>query len=63
MKLNYIDIDETPVSITFIADEIKVINSFLELHKAQVESFNRSALMEDMANKFAEITARLSTED
>ena len=63
MKLNYIDIDETPVSITFVADEIKVINSFLELHKAQVESFNRSALMEDMANKFAEITAKLDKEN
>lgn len=59
MRLNYIDIDETPVSITFVADEIKVISNFLELHKAQIESFNRSALMEVMANKFAEIHAKL----
>ena len=63
MKLNYIDIDEIPVSITFVADEIKVISNFLELHKAQIENFNRSALMEDMANKFAEINAKLITEN
>ena len=62
MKLNYIDTDETPVSITFVADEIKVISNFLNLHQAQIESFNRSACMESMANKFADIAARFIKE-
>ena len=63
MKLNYIDIDETPVSVTFLADEVKTISSFLRHNASEVQNFNRSALMEDMANKFAEITARLIKEN
>ena len=63
MKLNYIDIDETPVSVTFLADEVKTINSFLRDNANQVQKFNRSATMERIAETFAEITAKLNKEN
>ena len=63
MKLNYIDIDETPVSVTFLADEIKVINSFLKHNASEVQNFNRSSQMERIAEIFAEITAKLDKEN
>ena len=63
MKLNYIDIDETPVSVTFLADEVKTISSFLRHNASEVQNFNRSATMERIAETFAEITARLNKEN
>jgi hypothetical protein len=59
MKLNYIDIDETPVSVTFVADEIRIINSFFKETKDQISNFNRNFAMEQIAETFEEINKKL----
>jgi hypothetical protein len=59
MKLNYIDIDETPVSVTFVADEIRLINSFFKETKDQISNFNRNFAMEQIAETFEEINKKL----
>ena len=59
MKLNYIDIDETPVSVTFVANEIRIINSFFKYTKDEISNFNRSCSMERIAKTFEEINTKL----
>ncbi len=59
MKLNYIDIDETPVSVTFVADEIRIINSFFKETKDEISNFNRNFAMEKIAKTFEEINTKL----
>lgn len=59
MKLNYIDIDETPVSVTFVADEIRMINSFFKEAKDQISTFGRSLAMQRIAETFEEINTKL----
>lgn len=59
MKLNYIDCDELPVSIMFVAHEIQTICEFLKLHSKSIDDFNRPYALQAIANTFHEINKEL----
>ena len=59
MKLNYIDYDELPVSIMFVADEIQVICEFLKLHSKSIDDFGRSFALQQIANTFHEVNQKI----
>jgi len=59
MKLNYIDYDELPVSIMFVADEIKLICEFLKLHSKSIDDCERPFALQQIANTFHEVNAKL----
>lgn len=61
MKLNYIDVDETPVSVTFVAHEIKMICEFFKLNEQCIKDFHCSYALERIANTFHEINKEIIT--
>jgi len=59
MKLNYIDYDELPVSIMFVADEIKLICDFLKEHNELIGDFHAPFSLQQIANTFHEVNQKL----
>jgi len=61
MKLNYIDVDETPVSVTFVAHEINMICEFFKLNEQCIKDFHSPYALESMSNTFHEINKEIIT--
>jgi predicted butyrate kinase (DUF1464 family) len=59
MKLNYIDFQETPVSIMFTAGDIKAMDQFLSSTETQIKDFYLSGSMTEIAKVFSEIRIKL----
>ena len=59
MKLNYIDYNELPVSIMFVAEEIQTICEFLKLHSKSIDDFDRPFTLQQIAKTFHEVNQKL----
>ena len=59
MKLNYIDHDQVPVSVMFVADEIKMICEFFKLKEQCIKDFKHPYALESITNTFHEINKEL----
>jgi len=59
MRLNYIDYADLPVSVMFVRGDIEAIHEFLKDHSDVIKNCKRPHAMEQIANCFAEIHAKL----
>jgi len=59
MRLNYIDYADLPVSVMFVRGDIEAIHEFFEDNSNAIINCKRPHAMNQIANCFAEINAKL----
>jgi len=59
MKLNYIDYEELPISVTFTRGDIELLSEFFDINHDVIDNYSRPHGMKAIVNCFQEINAKL----